>query len=207
MLYQSFHGFLCFYFASGCKLRPLCHNLNSFLQILWKIFRKSKTKLLFSLRGWGHSPLGPLLSCPFLSETNTDSPHHTEYIQPLSCWKLTNCQLFPQIRILHSLFSKHLNSIMYAHSATRNYRKLTHSLISRSWIDVLGLVFTCHLGFRMHEEKLKNWGQCLRGLDCEMAENCSEPGKDFPAQRAHREKSWPAGAFHMRDPSIQFFLF
>lgn len=38
-----------------------------------------------------------------------------------------------------------------------------------------------------------------------MAENCSEPGKDFPAQRGHEEKSRPVGAFRMRDPSIQSF--
>lgn len=186
----------------------MCHNLHSFLQILVKILSQIQKLNYFSL--WevgGHSPLGPLLPCPFLSETSTDSPHHTEYIQPLSHWKLTNCQLFPQIIILHSLFSKHLNSIMYAHSVTRNYRKLIHSSISRSRINVLGLVFTCHLSFRMHEEKLKNWGQCSRGLRYEMAENCSEPGKDFPAQRSHGEKSRLAGAFCMRDPSIQFLLF
>lgn len=179
----------------------------AFFKFLWKSFCKSKTKLLFSLRGWGALPAGSPPPLPVLSETSADSPHHTEYIQPLSCWKLTNCQLFPQIIVLHSLFSKHLNSIMYAHSATRNYRKLIHSSISRSGINVLGLVFTCRLGIRMHEEKLKNWGQCLRSLGCEMAENCSEPGKDFPAQRGHGEKSRPAGAFRMRDPSIQSFLF
>lgn len=80
------------------------------------------------------------LPYPYVFETSTDSTHHIEYTQPLSCWKLTNCQFFQQITILHSLFSKHLNSIMYAHSATRNYRKLIHSSISRSRIIVLGLV-------------------------------------------------------------------
>lgn len=46
--------------------------------------------------------------------------------------KLINCQSSLQITILHSLFSKHLNSIMYAQPATRNYRKLIHSSIPRS---------------------------------------------------------------------------
>lgn len=139
---------------------------------LWKSHHISNKKITFlsgRCRGTPHRALLP-------------APHHAEHAQPISRWKLTNCQLFQQIIILHGWFSKHWNSVMYAHSATRNYRTLIRSSVSRSGIIVLGLVFTYHWGFGMHEEKLKNWGHCSRGWGCEMAENCSEPGKNFPAK-------------------------
>lgn len=73
----------------------------------------------------------PLLptACLWRPALLTHSAEHTQTLRPS---KLINCQFSPQITILHSLFSKHLNSIMYAQPATRNYRKLIHSSIPRS---------------------------------------------------------------------------
>lgn len=94
--------------------------------------------LFWEMKGPGF----PISSTPaHASQMLVLAAHTTQgFPQPLSHWKLTNCQFFQQITILHSLFPKHLNSIMYAHSARRNYRKLIHSSIPRNRIIVLGLV-------------------------------------------------------------------
>lgn len=144
---KVFMDFLYFDFISSRKLRPMCHNLHSFFRALVKVPSHLQQLNYFSLGEVKRqsppcaSPLVPIsLWNQHWQHIPCDSIHHVECTQALSHWKLKDCQFYQQITILHSLFSKHLNSLMYSRSATRNYRKLIHSSIPRSRIIVLGLV-------------------------------------------------------------------
>lgn len=166
-----------------CKFGFLCHNLHGLFQVLVKVPSQLQQLNYFSLwEAEGHPFLVFLLPCSGFPKAGADSRYHNQDTQPLSCWKLTNCQFFQQITILHSLFSKHLNSIMYAHSATRNYRKLIHSSIPRNRIIVLGLVVY------VLSELQGTWGETVKlramfkGLGALPVENGSEAGEDQAAK-------------------------
>lgn len=152
-------------------------------KFLWKSYHISNHRIIFLSERCRRAPRWVLpLPLPHLSEQHCQPTPQSMLSQSAAeSWQTAS---FQQIIILHSLFSKHLNSIMYAHSATRNYRKLIHSSLlnikKRNYCSWSG--FYIPLGFQDAWRETEKWRALFKGLGVWKGSECSGPGKDVPAK-------------------------
>lgn len=165
-------------FTSWCKLRPMCHTLHSFLQVLVKVLL-----LLWQLDYFSKRLRGTLLSvprhCPHLCVAGTDSTHHRAYTQPLSRWKLVHCQFFHQIIILQIIF-KTLELYNVCSLCYKELQKIDTLLNTKkqnycSWSGFLHVI--CAQGTWGENEKIEGsvQGACR-------VRTALRLGKDFPTK-------------------------